>query len=140
MRQGFTGAARGLNVPPRRRSVLAYPSRRRHGVLVSLFPRNYGRFLLIGLAGKAIFLFALACGFVIAAAVAAGRPDLAFAFAIPMAGIGCAVYELLAHWRVTLLNRTLRPIQPAGVALLVLALSGVWFLAIPFGSGFIPHF
>jgi hypothetical protein len=101
-------------------------------LFASLFPRDFGRFLLIGLAGKAALLFVLAIGFLIAAAFAARRQDIV----LPLVGMAFAVYELLAQWRVSLLRRTLRPIQPAGMALVVLVLSGVWFLqvAIPFES------
>lgn len=136
MRQGSHRIARDLPAPVRRPWALRYPGRRRDGLLASLFPLNFGRFLLIGFVGKAIFLAALACGFVIAAAFAAGRQDQVFLYAMPMAGIGFAAYELLAASQVRLLNRTFHPIRPAGVALLVLALSGVWLAAFSFAPTF----
>ena len=134
MSQESTRAARASRALPGRRSGLTYLSHRKHGVFVSLFPRNYGRFLLIGLTGKAMLLLVLACGFVIAAAVAAGREDQALFYGVPLVGIGFAAYELFADLQVRLFNRTFRPIRPAGVALLVLALSGVWLVTFPIAS------
>jgi hypothetical protein len=128
MRQESTHTDRDLEGPPRRWWALTYPNRQHHGVLASLFPRSYGQFLLVGLAGKAIFLLALACGFVIVAAFAAGRQDRAFLYAMPLVGMGFSAYELLALSRARLLDRTLRPIQPGSVAVLILALSGACFL------------
>jgi hypothetical protein len=117
-------SARGLDAPPRRRLGLTYPNRQKHGMLASLFPRDYGQLLLIGIVGKAAFLLALACGFVIAAAVAAGRLGPAFLYVWVLIGIGLAVYELLADWEIHLFNRTIIPIRPGRVAILILALSG----------------
>ena len=130
MRQGSTRTPRALPPPPRRGFTLTYPDRRRHGLLVSLFPRNYWRFLLIGLVGKAVILLALAGCFVIAAAFAAGLLDEGFQYAAPLAGIGLAIYQLLAERRVRVHNLTFRPIRPTGVALAILALSCVWIVQV----------
>jgi len=108
MSQESTRAARASRALPGRRSGLTYLSHRKHGVFVS--------------------------GFVIAAAVAAGREDQALFYGVPLVGIGFAAYELFADLQVRLFNRTFRPIRPAGVALLVLALSGVWLVTFPIAS------
>jgi len=131
MRQGATQSG---EVSGGRRWALTYPNRREHGVLSSLFPRHYARFLLTGLTGKVIILLALACGFVPAAAFASGQLYRALLYVIPLAGLGFSVYELLAWQRVRLLDRPVRPLQPGGIAVLILALSGACFLlSVPVG-------
>jgi hypothetical protein len=79
-----------------------FPNRMRHGLIASLFPKDYGQFLLVRFTGYLIAMIVVAFGFFVVTALLNERYDKAVPLILLAAGVAQLSHDVLAwtHGRI----------------------------------------
>jgi hypothetical protein len=108
---------------------IVFPNRKRHGLFASLFPKDYGHFLLVRFTGYLIAIIVVTLGFFVVTALLNDRYDKAVPLILLAAGIAQLSHDVLAWTHVRIFEIEFKNATAGSTALAVIAaFSAMYFL------------
>jgi hypothetical protein len=108
---------------------IVFPNRKRHGLIASLFPKDYGQFLLVRFTGYLIAMIVVAFGFFVVTALLNDRYDKAVPLILLAAGVAQLSHDVLAWTHARIFQIEFKNATAGSTALAVIAaFTAIYFL------------